>query len=81
MQLPKIGSDIYVPTQWYIDRGEDDISGGLAEVKKIEHMGNNTFIHVREVSNAFNWDYLKSNQEEWKKEYGQRRACPDPDYQ
>lgn len=76
-ELPKVGDDIYLPGAMYIDHGEDDRAGGLAEVVKIE----NGMIRVKEFpGSSFNWDGLRDNQERWKKEYKKNRACPDPDY-
>lgn len=75
--LPKVGDDIYLPGAWYIDHGEDDRAGGLAEVVKVE----NGMIRVKEFpSSSFNWTALRDSQEKLKKEYGKNRAHPDPDY-
>lgn len=79
MKIPKVGQDIYVETRWYIDRGEDDTEGGLAEVTKIEHKHGSHFIYVKEVPNNYNWELLAPKQDELRKEYGKKRARPDPD--
>lgn len=76
-ELPKVGDDIYLPGAWYIDHGEDDKAGGLAEVVKVEK----EMVGVKEFpGSSYNWGYLRDNQEKWKKEYGNNRAHPDPDY-
>lgn len=75
--LPKVGEDIYLPGAMYIDHGEDDKAGGLAEVVKVE----NGMIRVREFpGTSYSWSYLRDNQEKWKNEYKNYRAHPDPDY-
>lgn len=74
--LPPIGSDIYVGSSWYIDRGEDDICGGRAEVKEVED-GMVTVVEV--PGSSFNWEYLKTHQEKLRKEYKNARAHPCPD--
>jgi len=34
--IPSVRDWIYVPTQLYIDHGEDDIAGGLGQVSQIK---------------------------------------------
>lgn len=76
-ELPKVGDDIYLPGAMYIDHGEDDRAGGLAEVVKVE----NGMVRVKEFpGSSFNWAGLRDDQEKLKKEYGENRAAPDPDY-
>lgn len=75
--LPKVGDDIYLPGAMYIDHGEDDKAGGLAEVVKVE----NGMIRVKEFpGSSYSWTGLRDSQEKWKNEYGNYRAHPDPDY-
>lgn len=77
-ELPKVGDDIYLPGAMYIDHGEDDKAGGLAEVVKVER----NMISVKEFpGSTYSWGpHMHANQEKWKKEYGDNRAHPDPDY-
>lgn len=77
-EMPKPGEDIYVPTAMYIDHGEDDVQGGLAEVVEIK----NGMIRVEPFpSTYYSWSPgLCEAQEKLKKEFGQGRAHKDPDY-
>lgn len=82
---PKVGDDIYVPTRMYIDHGEDDVDGGLAEVTEVSpgmSAGKQMpFICVKEhPSSSYNWDSLREQQAALKKEFGKRRAVVNPDY-
>jgi len=75
--FPSVGDQIYVPTSWYIDRGEDDVHGGLATVVEVK----DSFVTVAELpGRSFNWDWLQKHQEKLKKQFGNYRAHPDPDY-
>lgn len=81
---PSVGEDIYVPGSFYIDHGEDDTAGGLAEVTKVEfapEINGGTFeIEVAEFPNkGFYWNMVVDQQKKLKKEYGKQRAHPDPD--
>lgn len=86
--LPKIGDDIYIPSQFYLSHGVDDLVGGLARVSKIEPIASTGpnkgkhFVSVAEVpGTAWNWEgYLAIMQPKLKKEFGSKRAYPDPDY-
>ncbi len=82
--VPKIGSDIYVPTSLYMDHGRDDVVGGLAKVTSVKPgiSGGKTvsFVTVAEIPDSFNWEqYLAPMQDKLKKEFGANRARPDPD--
>ena len=85
-QPPKVGDDIYVPTRMYIDHGEDDVMGGLAEVIEVKlgmSAGNpkTPFVTTKEHPNSsYNWNSLFEEQPRLKKEFGKKRAYPDPDY-
>ena len=35
MNLPNKGDKIYIPTELYVYRGEDDIDGGLATISEV----------------------------------------------
>lgn len=84
----KLGDKIYIPTSLYIDRGEDDVQGGLATISRIEHSRhlpeghiNRTFIYVKEVpGHGYNLSVLLERQDELKKKFGNRAAYPDPDF-
>lgn len=84
--IPKIGQDIYVPTRMYIGHGEDDVCGGLGEVVGVSFgmsAGNprTPFISVKEhLASGYNWEILKEEQARLKKEFGKKRAYPDPDF-
>lgn len=83
---PKVGDDIYVSTRMYIDHGEDDVLGGLAEVIKVElamSAGDPKcpFVMVAEhPGSLYNWRRLLVEQAALKKEFGLKRARVDPDY-
>lgn len=79
--LPKIGSDIYVGTSMYIDRGEDDFAGGLCTVSEISKMGRNWFVSVLEnPGGGYNWEILLEQQSELREEHGTQRGHRDPDW-
>ncbi|MBM3200773.1 hypothetical protein FJZ53_07585 [Candidatus Woesearchaeota archaeon] len=85
LSLPKIGKDVYIPTSLYLGHGRDDFQGGLCKIVSIEEgisAGKKTyFVEVAErPGHMYNWDYLQENQGKWKKEYGNKRGYPDPDY-
>ena len=87
MQLPlflKVGDDVYIPSAFYIDRGQDDRVGGLAEVTSIKPSMSAgkmvPFITVKEIPGVtFNWQMLSQEQEKLKAQFGNSRAYPDPD--
>jgi hypothetical protein len=84
VEPPKVGDDIYVDTSIYIDHGEDDVCGGLAEVISVKPAmsagANVPFIEVRELpGRSYSWAYLRDNQARLKKEFKTQRAHPDPD--
>jgi hypothetical protein len=85
MKNLKVGDKIYIPTSLYIDRGEDDIQGGIATVSRISVKGtgyNSRFVYLKELpqDTSYNYNYLLEHQEEWKEEYGDQVAHPDPDF-
>lgn len=87
IELPKIGSKIYVPTSLYLSRGMDDFAGGLATIESIETSdflppdhSNYYMITIKEnPGTSYNLRYLLEHQEEWKEIYGDEIAHPDPD--
>ena len=85
---PKIGNKIYIPTRMYVDRGEDDIQGGLAEISKVhinknlpENSDNKLFVSFVGIhGRQFNYKSLMRDQEKLSKRYKDQIAKPDPDY-
>lgn len=81
----KPGDSIYVPTAWYISHGQDDFTGGLCTVSRIE-MGISAgekvaFVEVSErPGHLYNWPILAKEQESLRAEFGDRRGHRDPDY-
>ena len=84
---PKVGDKIYVPGAMYVYRGEDDFAGGLATINKVERSEtlpkghtNYLFIGIEErPGSMYNWNCLAEKQEEYKDQYGDAIAHPDPD--
>lgn len=87
MDLPVIGTKIYIEGAMFCSHGADDYNGGIATISKVEtskHLEeehiNYIFISVKEVpGRGFNYKMLMKKQEELKKTYGNRVAGPDPD--
>lgn len=85
---PKIGDKIYVPTSFYLSHGEDDFVGGLATIKNIEKSKslpkdhfNYLFVTIEErKGSSYNYKCLMEDQDKLKKEFGDQKAYPDPDY-
>lgn len=79
--LPKVGDQIYVPTAIYIDRGRDDVRGGLATISDVRMAYRNVFVSVYELpGRSINYEFLLSCQDKLRAEFGSERARPDPDY-
>jgi hypothetical protein len=82
---PKVGDYIYLRSSFYIDHGQDDFCGGLAEVTRVED-GISAGKTVAMISckekpgSRMNWEYLKGEQEKLAAQYGAKRAHPCPDY-
>lgn len=81
IQPPEVGQEIYVPSAFYIDHGRDDFAGGLATITNVELRGTERYhVTIAERPHCqYSWEYLRKGQEQWAKEYGGRRAHPDPD--
>lgn len=83
---PKIGDEIYVATHLYISHGRDDVVGGRARVTRVDVSTSGgepcAFVTVAEhPGHSYNWDQMLSQQQdELAKEFGDKRAYPDPDY-
>ena len=84
---PKVGDKIYVPSSYYVYRGQDDFDGGIATINKVkasEHLPKDHFnywmvgIAERETV-MYNWRWLMEQQEELKEEYLDKVASPNPD--
>ena len=79
----KPGDELYVGTRLYIDRGEDDVCGGIATVERISTLDGAVtptyFVHFVGLPNGINMSYILENQLKWREEYGDRiaHACPD----
>lgn len=85
MPLPKVGEDVYVPSALHLSHGCDDVVGGLARVKSVStgvSRGEQAhFISVIEIPGGFNWEHhLALQQDKLKREFGENRAYPNPDY-
>jgi len=81
---PAVGSDIYVPSAWYLSHGADDFHGGLCQVVEVTlstSAGEPTwFVEVHErPGHGYIWALLSEQQESLKAEYGDTRGYPDPD--
>lgn len=84
--VPKVGDYIYVRTSLFIDHGEDDQVGGLAEVIDV-HDGMSGgdpkckfVVTMQHNGGGSNWtQFLFREQERLMKEFGENFAYPDPD--
>jgi hypothetical protein len=83
MPVPKVGDKIYVESHFYISRGSDDVTGGLATVTRVDRTYEkygNLFVEVAEhPGHSYNWIMLAEEQEKLKKEFGNKLAYPSPD--
>ena len=73
----KIGDELYIPSAFYVCRGEDDIIGGLAKVKSIDE--NDMVEFEEDLGTFYNVECLLEEQGELKKEFGKKRAKHQPD--
>lgn len=86
MAKPKVGDKIYLASTIYLTHGADDFQGGVCTVKAVDshfEKGNEVLsVEVEEDAGTwYRWTgYLEPRQEEWKKEYGERKGGPKPDY-
>jgi hypothetical protein len=81
---PKVGEDIYIPTQLFLSHGMDDFLGGLCQIVRVKKgisAGEPTwFVSVAEdPGTEYNWEILLEKQNELKAKCGDRRGRPDPD--
>lgn len=83
IEEPQIGQKIYIPSSRYISHGRDDIAGGLATITEVKEGGSacKWFVSVAEVPGvSYNYEILMELQAELKKEFGEQRGHPDPDW-
>lgn len=77
---PKPGDIIIVPSRFYIDRGEDDVCGGLATVASVNEDRGTTWVYVEELPNrGYNWATIEDQAELLTKYGDQNIAHPCPD--
>ena len=63
-----------------ISNGSSDVVGGLATISCVEQKGGYVWVTVKEHPNrTHNWEMLQKEQAKLKKEFGKRKAYPDPD--
>jgi hypothetical protein len=87
IKAPKIGDKIYVPSSYYVYRGEDDFEGGLATIDKIDIRKNLPKTHCNYImvgiegrpSTLYNYKSLMEEQEELKTTYEGKTAHANPD--
>ena len=80
IKLPKVGQKIYVDSKMSISNGSSDVVGGLATISCVEQKGGYVWVTVKEHPNrTHNWEMLQKEQAKLKKEFGKRKAYPDPD--
>jgi hypothetical protein len=87
MANPKVGDKIYVEGTIYVTHGADDFRGGICTVMAVQsHVedGEEVVSSVEIEEDPGTWytwtGYLEPNQEKWKKEYGEQKAGPSPDF-
>jgi hypothetical protein len=83
---PEVGDIIYVPTSLYIDRGEDDVEGGLALVTLVReegpHPNGGRYLRLdvaQHPNKGYYWNSLFAKQADHMKRYKNQVAYPDPD--
>ncbi len=87
IKIPKIGDKIYVPSCYYVYRGEDNFEGGLATINKIEekkHLPkddtNYWFVGIEgRPTTMWNWKILLKEQNELKRKHMGQIAHSNPD--
>lgn len=86
IKKPKIGDEIYVPSSYYVYRGEDDFEGGLAIINNIEfskHLPEEHFnyimIGIEGRTTMYNYKSLLEKQAQLKKEFKNSVAHSNPD--
>jgi hypothetical protein len=83
--VPRVGDLIYVDTSLYLDHGEDDVEGGLAQITKVSNRMSGgddkcVFVEVAQTHANRNWtQFLYPEQKELMKQFGTRVSYPDPD--
>lgn len=82
-KVPAVGEKIWVESAFYIDRGEDDVCGGLATVREVVPLqsGTDFEVSVHELPRrSYYWSWLKDHQLSWAREYTGKFAHECPDY-
>lgn len=87
MKIPKIGDKIYVPSDYYVYRGEDDFDGGIATINKVDVSNRLPIDHINSImvgieerkSAIYNYQSLMKKQDELRDKFGDRIAKPNPD--
>jgi hypothetical protein len=77
---PKVGDLIYVGSHYFLERGEDDVEGGLGRVTKVTEQTYGCFVTVAEhAGHSYNWEVLAKQQKEFKQTYGLQFGYNNPD--
>lgn len=77
---PAVGDVIYVSSAYYMDHGQDDVCGGLAQITKTQMRGDDIFISIEQhPGRMLNWAFLGPEQGRLAEMYGGQWAHPCPD--
>jgi hypothetical protein len=86
MARPQPGEKIYVESTIYLHHGEDDFQGGICTVKATRVCVQSSGEEIADVEieedpgTWYRWEgYLEPRQDQWKKEYGDRKGRSKPD--
>ena len=79
---PEVGDKIYIPSEMYIDRGENDIAGGAAVIAAVYDKRDTYWVSFVGFppSRTWNYKFLLEEQDKLSEEYAGQEARPDPDY-
>lgn len=73
----KVGDWLYIDSEAYLSHGEDDVHGGLAQIKEIRDDGYVVFVGFED--SWYNLKALLKSQTALKQRYGDEKAFKDPD--
>lgn len=73
----KVGDWLYIDSEAYLSHGEDDVHGGLAQIKEIQADGYVVFIGFE--GSLYNLKALLKSQTALQERYGDEKAFKDPD--
>lgn len=77
-KLPKVGDIVYVPSEVYMQYGDDDLYGGKAKVWRVIDDGKDVWVVVEVYPGSkYNWKELKADQEYLKNKFGENWATKD----